>query len=76
MAGGLFPGKPFEFNVKCIVFSLVLSILVRATQKPVDSRIPALVSLSRYGVVRLELQLRKQATADGCSFRAVHLAAV
>ena len=26
MAGGVFPGKPFEFNVKCIVFSLILSL--------------------------------------------------
>lgn len=24
MAGGIFPGKPFEFNIKCIVFTLVL----------------------------------------------------
>jgi hypothetical protein len=26
MAGGLFPGRPFVFNVKCIIFSLVLSV--------------------------------------------------
>jgi hypothetical protein len=26
MAGGVFPGKPFEFNVKCIIFSLILSL--------------------------------------------------
>jgi hypothetical protein len=26
MAGGLFPGRPFVFNVKCIIFSLVLSL--------------------------------------------------
>ena len=26
MAGGLFPGRPFVFNVKCIVFSLLLSL--------------------------------------------------
>lgn len=25
MAGGIFPGKPFEFNVKCIVFTLALA---------------------------------------------------
>lgn len=25
MAGGLFPGKPFEFNVKCIIFTAVLA---------------------------------------------------
>jgi hypothetical protein len=25
MAGGLFPGKPFEFNIKCIIFTAVLA---------------------------------------------------
>lgn len=25
MAGGLFPGKPFEFNLKCIVFTALLA---------------------------------------------------
>lgn len=25
MAGGLFPGQPFKFNVKCIIFTLVLA---------------------------------------------------
>jgi hypothetical protein len=25
MAGGLFPGKPFEFNVKCIVFTALVA---------------------------------------------------
>ena len=25
MAGGIFPGQPFRFNVKCIVFTLVLA---------------------------------------------------
>jgi hypothetical protein len=25
MAGGVFPGKPFEFNLKCIVFTAVLA---------------------------------------------------
>lgn len=25
MAGGIFPGQPFHFNVKCIIFTLVLA---------------------------------------------------
>lgn len=25
MAGGIFPGQPFKFNVKCIVFTLALA---------------------------------------------------
>ena len=25
MAGGLFPGKPFEFNIKCILFTAALA---------------------------------------------------
>lgn len=25
MAGGIFPGKPFEFNLKCIVFTAALA---------------------------------------------------
>ena len=25
MAGGLFPGKPFKFNIKCIVFTAMLA---------------------------------------------------
>ena len=25
MAGGIFPGRPFEPNIKCIIFSLVLA---------------------------------------------------
>jgi hypothetical protein len=25
MAGGLFPGKPFEFNIKCIIFTVILA---------------------------------------------------
>lgn len=24
MAGGIFPGKPFTFNIKCIIFSLII----------------------------------------------------
>jgi hypothetical protein len=26
MAGGLFPGRPFVFNIKCIIFSLFMSL--------------------------------------------------
>lgn len=25
MSGGIFPGRPFHFNVKCIIFTLVLA---------------------------------------------------
>ncbi len=25
MAGGIFPGKPFEYNLKCVIFTLVLA---------------------------------------------------
>ncbi len=25
MAGGIFPGQPFKFNIKCIIFSLILA---------------------------------------------------
>ena len=25
MAGGIFPGAPFKFNIKCIIFSLMLA---------------------------------------------------
>lgn len=25
MAGGLFPGRPFEFNIKCIIFTALLA---------------------------------------------------
>jgi hypothetical protein len=25
MAGGIFPGKPFEFNLKCVIISLLLA---------------------------------------------------
>jgi hypothetical protein len=27
MAGGIFPGKPFTFNIKCIIFSLIVMAL-------------------------------------------------
>lgn len=27
MAGGIFPGKPFTFNIKCIIFSLIIMAL-------------------------------------------------
>ncbi len=25
MAGGFFPGRPFQFNVKCIIFTIILA---------------------------------------------------
>jgi hypothetical protein len=25
MSGGIFPGKPFKFNIKCIIFTLVIA---------------------------------------------------
>ena len=25
MAGGIFPGRPFSFNIKCIIFTIVLA---------------------------------------------------
>ena len=27
MSGGLFPGKPFAFNIKCIIFALIIMII-------------------------------------------------
>jgi hypothetical protein len=27
MSGGLFPGKPFAFNIKCIIFAMIIMIL-------------------------------------------------
>jgi hypothetical protein len=25
MAGGIFPGKPFHFNIKCIIFTIIIA---------------------------------------------------
>ena len=25
MAGGIFPGRPFEFNIKCVIFSMLIA---------------------------------------------------
>lgn len=27
MSGGLFPGKPFAFNIKCIIFAMIIMII-------------------------------------------------
>jgi len=26
MAGGIFPGRPFQFNIKCIIFTLLIAL--------------------------------------------------